>query len=369
MAPSLSRAGLTAFPAPIKLSMEKMLDILKKYLTPALVLLLGWTAFASCQAEDPVKVYGPAEGLVDVSFKVALPQTNTKVASPSLSNEEKVNRWALYIYTTSDELVTKGFSGSSSGITFSLAPGTYKVVAVVNSLMNADTSYGRTELLSLAVSLSDNSFSSLMMCGAETVSVSATGSHAIPVTRCVSRVGLVSLTRSNGSSEQFNAATFKVTDIYLSNVVTRGYEYNAVDGTVTGNESNWYCKKGVTGSNASLNSILLESGLNITVVAGGSHSTSHYFYAFPNPVSTDTRSETWSPRHTRLVIKALVGDTVCYYPVTIPVMEKNVSYNASVTISDFGSADPETDVPVGLDVTFGYSVDGWAGPVNVSENS
>lgn len=339
------------------------------------VLLSGAVLAASCQRED-VKAPAPAVERHDVSFRVAPPQVEeTKVLSPLLTHETAISRWALFIYGSDGSLVSKGHTASSESMLMSMAAGDYSVVAVVNypvsgaEAFDPASDYSRPSLLSTTLSLGANDPACLVMVGQAMVSVSGSGTRVIPVTRLVSRVGVVSISRTAGSSAQFNGSSLTITRLYLSNVVTRDRFDGSIGDGITGVQSNWYCREGVTGSDTALNALTVEEGLSIGLPVGGSHTDSHYFYTYPNPVSADSRAAAWSVRHTRLVIEANVGGQVCYYPVTIPVMTANVSYNLTVVISNYGSGDPELEVPVGLEVSFSSSVNGWSGPVNVNETS
>ena len=83
-----------------------------------------------------------------------------------------------------------------------------------------------------------------------------------------------------------------------------------------------------------------------------------YFYCYPNPTETDSSEETWSARRTRLVLEATLGGEVMYYPVTLPVIEPNSSYEVTVKITRRGS--PSPDIPVtGIAAEFSVDVQNW----------
>ena len=105
-----------------------------------------------------------------------------------------------------------------------------------------------------------------------------------------------------------------------------------------------------------------------SVANGGTYSTEHTFFAYANPTVDDTSSATWSPRHTRLVLKTRLGDDTYYYPITLPVLEPNKSYEIeNLTLTRPGSDDP--DVPVTFtDCTFDINVLPWTS-VEVTEGT
>ena len=73
-----------------------------------------------------------------------------------------------------------------------------------------------------------------------------------------------------------------------------------------------------------------------------------YLYCFPNPTVEDVFSLTfleWSPRHTRIVIEASVNGATEYYPITLPVMKRNTTYQLNkVIITGPGTAHPDTPI-------------------------
>ena len=90
-----------------------------------------------------------------------------------------------------------------------------------------------------------------------------------------------------------------------------------------------------------------------------SYSTAHSFYAYPNPTVDDAEGGSWSARHTRLVIKVTLGTDVYYYPITLPALEANKSYEIDeLILTRPGSDNP--DKPVSFqDCTFQVNVVGW----------
>jgi len=74
-------------------------------------------------------------------------------------------------------------------------------------------------------------------------------------------------------------------------------------------------------------------------------------YSFPNPLamSDDHFGATAESSCTRLVLRASYGSPSesWYYPVTIPSMERNTSYDVSFVISGPGSKDPNQQVSNG----------------------
>ena len=84
------------------------------------------------------------------------------------------------------------------------------------------------------------------------------------------------------------------------------------------------------------------------------------FYCYPNPAATDATgfSAAMGPRYTRLVLSVEIDGTMHYYPVNIVRPERNASYDVSVTISNYGSDDPEKPLSRGV-MTSEITMTGW----------
>ena len=93
----------------------------------------------------------------------------------------------------------------------------------------------------------------------------------------------------------------------------------------------------------------------------------------------DNFSNTWSARHTRLVIKCDYNGKTCYYPVTLPkstggtpgTLERNKVYHISqLTLKRPGSSSPENpgdEVNSEVSVTFKVTVSAWEGDTSYTE--
>jgi hypothetical protein len=137
------------------------------------------------------------------------------------------------------------------------------------------------------------------------------------------------------------------------------------DGTLWHNRMGFRSEAGVDG-------LLAETGLDISVTADRPHTQEHVFYFYPNPIpeALDTRSETWTRRRTRLVLETQIGGRTYYYPVTLPASQRNKTYLIEeAVIRKLGSRDPEKDEPGSIDVTFSAVPDEWNPEYDVTENT
>ena len=328
-------------------------------------LLGGLLILGGCHRAAP-----PGPGSVEVVFSV-LGETTRATGT---DGEAAVDGWALLLYRDG-RLAEAGTSSSGSEIRKTLPAGDYTAFAVVNPPASFDPAgYPEPGALAGAESaLGDNAPGRLVMAGRRTVSVPVPDGSVqrIGVDRLVCKAGIRKV------SVQFvdpslAARPFRLKGIYLTNCYGKsryGSDWTAED--ILSTASVWHNRMGFR-SEAGLDALLAETGLDIPVSADRPHTQEHVFYFYPNPLpaSLDTRSGTWSRRRTRLVLEAQIGDRTYYYPVTLPESRRNRTYLIEeAVIRKLGSLDPEKDEPGVIDVTFSTSTDDWSPAFQVTETS
>ena len=177
------------------------------------------------------------------------------------------------------------------------------------------------------------------MVGSKTVTLPQSEKVSIDVNRIASRVVLKKVTR-NFTSAALQSLDFTIDAIYIINVAgNTSYDLTAAPAA-------WY---NVAKYNSEL-AALMHDPVDSKIINGQSYGTQHAFYSYPNDATSKT---------TRLVIETTLGETKYYYPINLPAMESNKSYEiAEVTITRPGSDDP--DVPVSFeDATFSINVIDW----------
>jgi hypothetical protein len=177
------------------------------------------------------------------------------------------------------------------------------------------------------------------MVGSKTVTLPQTGTVSIDVNRIASRVVLKKITR-NFTSAALQALDFTVDAIYLVNVAgNTSYDLTAAPAA-------WYNVAENKGELASL----LSDAPAAPIVNGQSYDTDHTFYGYPNDLAVNT---------TRIVIETTLGETKYYYPINLPEMASNKSYEIEeVKITRPGSDNP--DEPVSFeDASFSVNVIDW----------
>jgi hypothetical protein len=302
----------------------------------------------------------------------------TRATGIQVTDEEKVNRWLLFLFDEAGNRFMAPVEVSGSGSTVLTLPTgrTFTVCALANyaSIPGVST---LSALSGTVSNLGDNALTSLVMYGSGTLKVDGdTDLYPVPVSRLVAKTGIRAIT-VDMADDFYAHETFTLKAVYVTNVYTRSTL--AADPTPSGTRSLWYNTMGWHGtgsapSSASLDALTGHTGINRVIANGSTDQTGEYFYFYPNKISDDTTSNLWSVRHTRLVIEASIGTgaaaRACYYVVTLPASKRNNTYIAtSVRITHPGAPDPEQPTPYAMEVTFSTATDGWTGPVTVNELS
>lgn len=269
----------------------------------------------------------------------------SRVTGASVAAESSISSLQVLLFDENGALVSYG-SSSSTSVLVRCSCGRRSVWVFANapSLSGISTF---AELVSFRFPLECNSASSLLMYGSEDMLVESNMSKTIQLSRMCAKVVLSRLTKSF-SSEVIQDMDFVLEKVYMTNVVA---EYTLEGAPVP---CLWYNKMGW---NAECDGLLCDDvGVSVTSSLEGEHT----FYVFPNRSTSDARGGEWSPRCTRMVLKASLGGEPVYYVIDIPDIRANCSYVISnVKITRPGSSDEEhkTDECV---VEFSLSVSDWS---------
>ena len=262
---------------------------------------------------------------------------STGEAATVSANEAKVNTLQVLVFR-GDFIDAYGTVNNASSLSLSCTAGSRTIYAVVNAPDLSGVS-SKSAFESMVVDLSANTPSAFVMVGSKTVTLPGTKSVEISVSRLVSRVVLKKITR-NFTSPSLAALGFKVDKIYLVNAAG-SYNYGQ-----SAAPAKWYNLD----ENKSELPTLLSDSPAASIANNSSYSTLHYFYAMPNPASSKV---------TKLVVEATLGTQKYYYPIALPAMQPNKSYEITgITINRGGSDDPNT--PVSSDnISFNVVVSNW----------
>src|SRR5574344_134053 len=265
--------------------------------------------------------------------------------------------------------VYKKFSGSPlttlTGLQLTAKTGPKTIIAIANSHVaswaGVDT---YTEFKTAASSLKTENLTTFVMTGSASVTLAATASVSIPISRLVGRVILNSI-KTNFAGTPYAGSTLSAVKIFLTNVSGSKLFYNGEDpSTAVVLNSKQFVSADCSG--CAMSGILAD---DVTGTIGeAAVTTTHYFYCYENTLA----AETASARFTRMVIQATLAGKVYYYPVDINRegygwvsanghvgVKRNTSYAVSVVINGPGSTTPDDPITRGT-LTAGVTVSNWA---------
>ena len=313
-------------------------------------LLAGILLLASCQEKVPSQE-------VTVTFSL-LKDNGTRSGS---AEESDIRRWALLLFRDG-QFVDYGLSSSPAPITRTLQTGSYIAYAVANypeASFHPESFRVPKDLTDGTADLFDNAFDAPVMFGRADLSVSSEDTPAIAVERLVCKAGIRKIS-VDFTDPTLAGQAFVLKRIFLTNCCRLGrYGSDRAWEDLPESESDWYHPMG---HELSGNALLTASGLETPITPQTPCLIPHDFLYYPNPtgLEADTHDNTWSPRCTRLVIEAQIGNRTCYYPVTLPPVPRNrTCIVEEVIIRRAGSSDPEQVVPDAVEIAFSATVQPW----------
>ena len=277
------------------------------------------------------------ESLVPCELTVGICGAMTKATGVTTDNEAKVNKLQIFVFR-GDDLDAYASVDNAKELTLSCTAGERVVYALVNAPDYSSVS-GKAALLAKVSELEANTLTNFEMVGSKSVTLPQTGTVSIDVNRIASRVVLKKITR-NFTSAALQALDFTVDAIYLVNVAgNTSYDLTAAPST-------WY---NIAENKGELASLLTDTP-TAPIAQGQAYDTDHTFYAYPNDLAVNT---------TRIVIETTLGTSKYYYPINLPEMAANKSYEIEeVVLTRPGSDNP--DEPVSFaDATFSINVIDW----------
>lgn len=292
----------------------------------------------SCKKDNNLQSPSAQQEKVTVTLSVnnAIEVKSSESASVTDANEKKINNVQYFVFNGT--LLEAYANSPVSPLTLTLTTGTKQIYAFVNC-DNYSQYTTLSQIQAQVIDLADNAVSDLMMFGHSTVSVVDESPIVVDVRRFVSRVVVKQITK-NFESSALASLEFKIKKIYLTNAA------GTINLGATAAPSKWYN----LGSFKNEVPNLLSDEMDVEIRNAASHATSYYYYTFPNNNEEHT---------TRLVIQATVGGLVTYYPIDLPALESNKSYEfGNILIKRPGTDDP--DVPVTRNViSFSLNVIDW----------
>ena len=284
---------------------------------------------------------------ISVGVRGAAQTKATGIVSNSSSTEAKVNTLQVFVFNGDDRDGYAAVNGSTS-LDVECSAGIREVCAIVNG---ADLSSVTTKssLLNCVASLSGE-VDNFVMEGHTLQTLKVNAGITIEVGRLAARVVLRGIRNGMGSTVQADA--FHLDAVYLVNAAG-DVDFGHTDGYAV---STWYNCKGYETSNSLLN--VTYDSINADVPHDSTYDTAHFLYSMPNG-NDPLVGGAWSPRRSLLVVHATVAGAGMYYPIVLPVLESNKSYEINLlTITrpgnplsdDMGEEKPVEGIQQGFEI-------------------
>jgi len=308
---------------------------------------LAAVALVSCNREPAATEGKPVQ--VNVSI---VGTSATRATSVDSADESAVNNLQVYVFNDG-KLEDYQNAGESMTASLTATSGERTVWALVNApalsdITTEDDLKARTSLLS------DNGIGQFVMSGSTTQTLTDGGTVSVTVRRIVARVSIKKIT--HGFQYSLADETLTVNGIYLINVAADNV--HTADGTPTV----WVNQ---LAHNSSAYDALLYDEVNASVVQGTPYEKEHVFYPYPNPTEDSSYEDTWCPRHTMLVVDVNFEGTRGYYPVELPVLERNKTYVIEELVLKHRPGDkPYKPIETG-DATVQITVNDWETGLNL----
>lgn len=309
--------------------------------------------FVGCQKE----VFNEKAPAEKTTLRISVSTDDTKVVSGV--DDAVINDYQVFLFKE-DYSLEDYVNQSSPDITLDCVMGKKYLIVLVNAPFMGDVVDYET-LMTKKSLLSDNEADSIVMEGQNTIEILTQNPATIkvPVVRKVAKVELSSLT-VDIDMPQYKTKSFKVSSVYLINVSSE-MPYFATSDTAPLSWSNKLAYEP-----EDVNTLIYDDMDGFEVTENTPYTVKNTFYCYPNNTGEDTFSETWSPRCTRLVVEAMLGEELYYYPVTLPKLEQNKIYGVNLTITRPGSKTPDSLIDM-FETNFQVSVKDWVRGTTVNE--
>ena len=296
------------------------------------------------------------------SLEIILSSEPTKASGEGGDEETAVSDYQILVYDMSTRMLEAHHSPDpdSFSVNMQCSTGSKEVIVLANAPdVSGIVSYD--DFLTTRSRLADNSAGHLVMEGRASLTLTASGgSVKVDIKRIVSKIVLEAVT-VDFAPDAYDRMDFVLKKVYLTNVAgDKTYLAVAAD------PSQWYSQI-ERAAPTEVDMLIYDEIGNVNLKGSGTYGTRHHFYCYPNPYVNDSFDpDQWSPRPTRLVIEAALGNTPCYYPVSLPELKQNTRYHVSLHITRPGAPSPEQDMDK-YAATFNIHIEEWKGPENVTE--
>ena len=293
-------------------------------------------ALVSLACSQTWEEVGPAPEGEAIDITVSIRGTSaTRATDVSADDEAKVGNLQVLVFRDG-RLENYLDAGEATSATLTVTAGLRTVWAVVNAPSLAGV-LSQDDLERQVSRLQDNRRDAFVMGGSDTRNLTDGGTVPVTVRRLVSRVSLGKVT--TGFEYALADEDLHLDALWLVNVAT-----DARLGTEDA-PSSWANR--LDHLDSSLDPLLYDR-VDAVVNNSTPYGTPHVFYPDPNPTEAHAYTGEWCPRHTMLVVEVTLEGKKGYYPVELPVLERNKSYViGEIHITHYPGESPYVPVETG----------------------
>ena len=316
----------------------------------------------SCNKEEGCKVCEQGKPVeVTVQIKGA---SLTKATNVAADDEVRVANLQIFAFNAVGELEGYRNAVDATSVTFTASSGEKTIWAVVNA-PSMEQIQSLDALKASVTELTANARDAFVMTGSVTDELADGDVITITVKRIVSRVSVGKVTARYPDTPAFAGKSLKLVGMYMLNVV------GSLDFALEGQPQSWLNK--LAHSDAAAD-VFLYDALDNDLANGSSYEVEHVFYPYPNSVDASVKQlaaderGTWSPRRSILCLEVEFGGEVGYYPVELPVIDRNKRYviDELVLTRKPGSV-PYDPIETG-DATVSIEVSDWDTTIKLGDN-
>ncbi len=306
---------------------------------------------SSCTKEEIVKEEIPLqESEVHISFVNDVATRATGQDHGVQDNDNNINTLEIFVFRNNEGGVDYGLLDgykkltgdelkNMGNITLKTTTGKKIIYAIANSHKTDWTDgISKEKIEQLMAYLYKEDVKNFIMFASSEVTLQATSTVTMVLTRMVSRVTLNSLQVSFAGTP-FEGDPLQNVKAYLTNVQAQKSLLTGIGTNLKVVNSKKYVPEDMTGitMQGMLYDNLAES------ITEATHSTPHHFYCYENSRNIETDDD----RFTRLVIEGTLNGITYYYPIAIKNLKRNSCYSLDVKIYRPGSLDPDKEVEYG----------------------
>ncbi len=298
--------------------------------------------------------YAPGVAREIVELEVSVPQNATKAAD----GESVVTDCQVMVYSLETGMLEAyaRTGGIDSPVKVQCTVG-QKEIVVLGNAPDMSSKVKLSDMKSSRSYLSHNAIGSLVMEGSKIVQLTASSSVTVNVRRIVSKIRFKSIV-TRFEQDGYNSLDFKLKSVYLINVPADKTYLSTSSLSLGVVPQTWYCKDEFSGDVEGCGPFLYHALNDKVLQPAVEYEMGQVFYCCPNPYVSESYTDPWQPRPTRLVVEAYIGNKECCYPITLPELKQNAIYDVSLVVTRPGKTDPSSDMDK-YDESFKIEVLGW----------